>query len=260
MHARSFALPCSAIAGAMAILIAVLAVTFPDDVQAATYKCVDENGHTTFTQSRCPTPGGHVESIASTSRRGASVDCGIARNFASQAASAMKQGQPSSAVFGRHGGIDSLSPAAISIVSYVYEFKSNDRASASRVTELAVNRCQAGSYGDVGCNAFPSRFIAELGGCEGANTFGGSYGSRSFQDPAAAQDAYEGAATSDGAAPTRQRNRSVDSANADREQCRMRVALQIAEANAEMRASRSTRGHEQLNARRRSLGKQLNAC
>lgn len=151
---------------ALLTLLTASGALFTEPAHAAFYKCVDARGATSYGQTPCPLSASGERLPGDRER--ATLDCRIARNFLWQTAQAMHEGDPSHVVFDRYGGIDSVSPSVIAIINYAYTYRGNTDTSPDRVAALGTRRCQAGAFGRVDCSVFPTRFIAELGGCAAA--------------------------------------------------------------------------------------------
>ncbi len=150
-----------------AALLLALALLIPNAAKAEIYKCMAENGDLTFSQAPCPEKGSKVtvmSSAGSSSR--AAADCDHARQFALNTAQQMRSGAQSSTVFDSYGGLGALSRGSVSLISYVFQFRTNDDVSAVRVSALATAKCQASAFGDVSCEQLPVSFTSRIGGCE----------------------------------------------------------------------------------------------
>ncbi len=158
--------------GLSVILLLVIlqtALLMPEPVDAAIFKCVSASGDITYTSTPCA----HDEStrrISANATAVAGLDCRIARKLAFDTTRRMKQGETSESVFNSHGGMDSLSPEVMGLISYIYTFHGNEAVSASRIATLATERCQVGSFGANvrRCEFYPYEFIQTLGGCAAA--------------------------------------------------------------------------------------------
>lgn len=136
-------------------------------VQAQVYKCVAANGALTFSQMPCPDKDSKVtlERTVTTNVED-EADCKSAHRFALVTAHDMKRGVASSTVFDRYGGLSALSGGSVSLISYVYQYRTNDDVSAEKVAALSLAKCEAGSFGDVSCKQLPRAYTSSLGGCE----------------------------------------------------------------------------------------------
>lgn len=68
-------------------------------------------------------------------------------------------------IFDSYGGLGALSKGSVSLISYVFQFRTNTDVSAVRVSALATAKCQARAFGDVSCEQLPALFTNEFGGC-----------------------------------------------------------------------------------------------
>ena len=150
-----------------AVSLLALACLVPDTAKAQVYKCVAENGELTFSQTPCPDKGSKVTVMSSpgSSNREA-ADCEHARRFALNTAQQMRSGADSTTIFDSYGGLGALSRGSVSLISYVFQFRTNDDISAVRVSALATAKCQAWAFGDVSCEQLPASFTSRLGGCD----------------------------------------------------------------------------------------------
>lgn len=232
--------------------------------EAGIYKCVDTSGNTSYSQTACP-DGGDVEAIETQAGATRSGNCRITRNFAWQTAKSMQDGALSGQIFDQYGGINALSPTSIALINYVFTYKHNYEASAARITELAVRRCEVGSFGNTDCDQFPVRFVDELGGCHGSAVFQANNQkteSPSFDNeqqssnvpgqPAAIQLA--GVNTAQPQADLL--SQGVESAA----ECRGRVQLSIDRVYLQMRRSHSINEQDRLREEKRTLGKEMRRC
>ncbi|MGB5335018.1 MAG: DUF4124 domain-containing protein [Woeseiaceae bacterium] len=153
-------------------LLLLLVACWP--AQAEIYKCVAPNGELTFSQTPCPGDDSKV-----TVERTVSIDkideadCKLAHRFALTTAQEMKRGVASSTVFDQYGGLSTLSRGTVSLISYVYQYRTNDDVSAERVAALSVAKCKAKSFGDVSCEQLPVDYTNSWGGCETIEKDGG---------------------------------------------------------------------------------------
>jgi len=152
---------------ASSISVVFLSIVFSSGTLHAggVYKCVDENGATTYSQTSC----GDTRQVQITRRTITNPSdvssCRIAEEFALSISEKMRGGTPSGTVFRQYGGMDSIDPTAMSLINYVYTFKLNYRATSERIARLTGTRCLAGSFGPVTCEKFPRSFLGEVGGC-----------------------------------------------------------------------------------------------
>jgi len=230
--------------------------SLPLSAQATIFKCVDANGNTTYTGSPCAIDES-AQRISKSATAVSGQDCRVARTFSQAISKRLKQGESSASVFESFGGINSLTPATIGLISYIYTFQGNDRASASRIATLAADRCEIGTFGPAAsrCDAYPHEFIQAAGGCNAAHdgvkvhepTLGAASPANSKQySPPGNNDA--------------QRAYSATAAKSAREECRQRIAENIANTVRSMNESLPARTMELLRMRHRNLRTQLNHC
>lgn len=139
---------------------------FSCQAAAEIYKCEDAFGNVAFSQTPCVDSPSTVVDIDGPSA-GSAQDCRVAGQFAAQTGRLMQAGQMSDAVFARYGGVDSLSPAAVSVINYVYGFRTSSDVSVERIAALSQAKCRARGFGNASCQAMPRTFVDSIGGCDG---------------------------------------------------------------------------------------------
>ncbi len=259
--------------GALGILAILSLISFAAPASAAIFKCVSAAGDTTYTSTPCA----HDEStrrISNTAAAVAGLDCRIARKLAFDTTRRMKQGETSASVFDSHGGMDSLSPLVMGLISYIYTFDGNDKVSANRIATLATERCQVGSFGANArrCEVYPYEFLEQLGGCDAARDESRSAAEQTAAgqtralpgadlipatgtatpasyEPPAAVPAVDTAAQAAAA-------RAIDA----RSNCRQRLNQTLENTNTRMQNGASTAEQERLRAQQRQLRMQLARC
>lgn len=255
-----------------------LITLLPSSVDAAIYKCVSADGDTTYTSAPCP----HDESTQRISRRATAVaglDCRIAHHLALDTARRMVGGESSSSLLDSHGGIDSVSPLVIGMISYIYTFQGNERVQASRIASLATERCRVGAYGSAtnDCNRYPREFIHQLGGCSAARAETPAGDLLTSDDEGLSTQGHGtlpaiGAARPDSstrytvpsaAAPVNDQAASwaaaVESVNA-RNACKQRIGDTLSETGNRLELAESTQEQLQLQALQRQLRLQIARC
>lgn len=136
------------------------------DSSAGVYKCVDADGNITYAQTPCPNQKTTTVHTAASNAGKDALDCEHANRFALTVARSMKSGRSSSDTYMKYGGVDSMSKAAVNIVSYVHSFQHSDDISVDRIAALAGNRCQARAFGAASCESLPVSFTDSIGGCD----------------------------------------------------------------------------------------------
>lgn len=234
----------------------------PQSAQATIYKCVDASGNTTYTGSPCPADES-TKKISSTAAHISGQDCRIARNFSQAVATQLKQGTSSNELFDYFGGLGSLSPASIGLISYIYTFSGNASTSASRIATLATDRCEIGSFGEAAsrCESFPYEFIESMGGCQLASEAGRGnipgLGAALEAQTADTEPYNQYRAAEHSAASARSSERAIEQG---RQSCRQRIAETIAQNERSMREPQAVTSMESLRTRDRQLRSQLNKC
>ncbi|MGQ7846146.1 hypothetical protein ACUNV4_16805 [Granulosicoccus sp. 3-233] len=265
------------VCGVAGILALQMVGSVSTPATAAIFKCVSASGDTTYTSAPCA----HDEStrrISSSATAVAGLDCRIARKLAFDTTRRMKQGESSESLFDTHGGMDSLSPEVMGLISYIYTFRGNEAVSAGRIATLATERCQVGSFGANvrRCETYPFEFVQQLGGCEAARGESDNIAERAGTDseqpqalPVAADEPAVGAAV-----PTRYAAPSAPTASIDdsaaraaatravneRASCRQRISETIENTNGRMQNGSSTADQDRIRALHRQLRMQLARC
>ncbi len=135
--------------------------------EAAAYRCVDDDGRTSYSEKPC-SESQRVNKIISGIGNGIEYHCELPKRLASETVDDMRAGRSSSHVFKKLGGIHALSPTVISIINYVYQYKFNYQATTERILALTEQRCEVGSFGVTDCEQFPRSFVSSAGGCHGS--------------------------------------------------------------------------------------------
>lgn len=225
---------------------------------AAIYKCVDNSGNTSYTGAPCPTDES-IKLISNSAFARPALDCRVARKFAENTSQRMLAGESSDDLFNSYGGVNTITPFAMSLISYVYSFEGNQRMTTERLTALSNDRCEANSFGPVGrqCDAFPEQFIEGLGGCSG------------ILDNNEQASAFARPVTTNYALPllgeANPLNTTVPSAvktatSNQRSTCQERLLVSINNTASEMREQPAAHAQEKLIKRHRHLRSQLTRC
>ena len=227
--------------------------------QGEIFKCESPSGELTFSQTPCPEKDSKVtvERSVSTSPR-SEVDCEMAHRFALATAREMQSGVPSADLFDRYGGLSALSRGSVSLISYVYQYRTKDDISVERVAALSVAKCKAKSFGDVSCEQLPSAYTSSLGGCEQIAENGGAEAI-----PLANASTTTAQAFSVEPEPVRQQTDAREAREREEAQhaaCKARIRSQIDNINSQLRAGYSASQGTRLRERRRDLEQKLREC
>lgn len=270
----------------LAGIVAVQALlSVPAVSQAAIYKCVTVAGDTTYTSAPCARDES-TRRISNNAAAVAGLDCRIARKLAFDTTRRMKQGEPSDSLFDSHGGLNSLSPLVIGLVSYIYTFEGNEDVSANRIATLATERCQVGSFGANvrRCEVYPYGFLEQLGGCQAARDEGDSTAVNAVSDATAPDSASQDAVASTGSAgepslgaalpaeparypvpsvtphdDTEARDAAIRMVN-ERAACKLRISETLEDTGRQMQAGVSVVEQERLRTLQRQLRMQIARC
>ncbi len=246
----------------LALLCLALTVLSPNTTRAEIFKCVAADGALTFSQSPCREEGSKVtvqETVGGAADEPA--DCEHARRFALATAQEMRSGTESSALFDRYGGLGALSKGSVSLISYVFQFRTNNDVSVERVSALATSKCQARAFGDVSCEQLPVSFTNQIGGCDDDEKHNDdvelAFASAEPQ-PAPLQD--EQSEPQQNAALQAQERQARAREEEQRSQCKQNIKAQIGGINAQMRSGYSSSLGESLKKKRRALEDRLRDC
>ncbi|MGI9247876.1 MAG: DUF4124 domain-containing protein [Woeseiaceae bacterium] len=243
-----------------AALLLVLLSLAPFAAQAKVFRCEAANGELTFSQTPCPDEKSKVTEQRTVGRSdGDPVACEHAHRFALATAQEMKSGTDSSALFDRYGGLGALSKGSVSLISYVYQFRTNNDVPAERVAALSTAKCQAQSFGDVSCEQLPVSFTDRLGGCdkdaEDGEDIDNMYASTT---PMPLQGNRQ---ESESDAVQRAQKRDADARDEQqRMQCKQNFKAQIASINSQMRSGYTSAQGESLKKKRRDFENRLRDC
>jgi len=129
------------------------------------YKCVDQDGNPSYSQTPCPKQASVGVDPQSSSVSVDAIDCEHANRFAFSAARLKQAGTRSDELFDRYGGRDSLSQGSINIIKHVYGYRSSDGTSAETIAAQAEKKCKSSLLGDVSCERLPRSYTESIGGC-----------------------------------------------------------------------------------------------
>lgn len=233
----------------------LLVIAWPVTGIAEIFKCVAENGELTFSQTPC-----HGDTVTMRASRGHSEDdalnCKYAHRFALAVARDMKSGADSSTQFRQYGGLNALSRASVGLISYVYQYRSNDDVPVARIAALSAAKCRARSFGDVSCDQLPVSFTNRLGGCRSSAAHADK---THLPMDAPPPNAYE--TPRDVLKKNQAANRdAMAKFKQQREECRDKVRAQIDRINSQMRSGYSASQGISLRSKRRDLEQRLREC
>ena len=224
--------------------------------EAAAYRCLDEDGHTSYSEKPCSVDQ-RVNKIISGIGGGIEYHCELPKRLARETTETMRAGKPSSYVFKQHGGIHALSPTAISIINYVYQYKLNYEATTERIVSLTEQRCVVGSFGITDCDVFPSSFVSSAGGCHGSGTTVASLGNSPYAGSSRNSSSnLQSRTTFSSVVPVAEAKRN-DESSAD---CRARIRYKLEGLESELRDTLSASTKNKLKTRQRSLRRSAEQC
>lgn len=244
------------------LLLLSSAMLSPTVALAEIFKCVAADGAITFSQSPCHDEGSKVtvqKTVASAAIEPA--NCEHARRFALATAQEMRSGTDSSTVFDRYGGLGALSKGSVSLISYVFQFRTNNDVSVERVSALATSKCQARAFGDVSCEQLPVSFTDRIGGCDDDEEHSDDVElafASAAQQPASLSEEHREQQIN--AALQAQERQARAREEEQRSQCKQNIKAQIGGINAQMRSGYSSSLGESLKKKRRALEDRLRDC
>ena len=139
---------------------------FFSDAIAATYKCIDENGDVTYSQSPCKQNQKTNKLLKSSKKPVEMEDCKYAGAFSEMAFRHMRSGLSTQQLFDRYGGVNSISQGTLGVINYVYSFKHSTATRPRRVAQLTIAKCNARAFGKVLCEDFPKEFQEMIFSCD----------------------------------------------------------------------------------------------
>ena len=144
----------------------VFILPFFSDAVAATYKCIDENGDVTYSQSPCKQNQKTDKLLNGSKKQVEMEDCKYAGAFSQMAFRHMRSGLSTQQLFDRYGGVNSISQGTLGVINYVYSFKYSPTIQSNRVAQLTIAKCNAQAFGKVLCEDFPNEFQEMIFSCD----------------------------------------------------------------------------------------------
>jgi hypothetical protein len=139
-----------------------------------------------------------------------------------------------------------VSPGTINIINYVYRFRGNESVPEQRISSLAGSMCEAGSLGDVRCEALP--YGQDPGGrCDAENDENRAPDDLQQPAPAVAIDMQS----------SNQQQARIDGSN---DQCKKGIRDQIDAIDAQMREGYDSAQGERYRESLRLLTTRLRQC
>ena len=197
---------------------------------------------------------------------GPPTDCRVARHWFSRVAGALERGAGLRGVTADLAGGERLSPALTQANTYLYAFEGTATPRA-RATALAMTRCEAGTFGKMGCDAFPQAFLGPLGGCAAAAGAAVPDAAPAAAMPDRTRAPGEAGRETGRADPAADRARAAArqaearrGIDERREACAARAQARIDDANARSRAISSARAQDRIRAELRAARADRHAC
>lgn len=116
---------------------------------AKTYKCIDEKGRTSYSQTLCATGAEEYELALDRHGQADAEVCADVRQFAVKVGKSMRRDSHSSEVIARYDGLETIAKPALGIITYVYSFRANVLIPVDKVASLSVVKCNNGGFGQV---------------------------------------------------------------------------------------------------------------
>ena len=113
------------------------------------YKCVNLDGQVTYSQLPCANEDENSDLRVSKSSIADAKVCGEVGQFVVKVVNSMRQQRDAPDVIEEYGGLDGISKGALSIINYVYSFKSSKQISADRIANLSVTKCKNNAFGNL---------------------------------------------------------------------------------------------------------------
>lgn len=235
------------------LLLALLIFAMP--VHAAVFRCVGADGTTTYSQTPCSTSAEKIVVDRSPGANG-TADCAFAEKFIRSTSRLMRQGVNKDQLFNQLGGPSAFDAGATKIVHYVYQYQDTQNMSQDRITELAVAKCNAGSFGGVNCESLPKSYTDAGGGC------GESFSAHRAEfsvDVSAIRQAEADERRQASAELRKKQSEEMQKYYADMErgtQCRQKIQAKISQVEARIYAGADPHGQRsELESLRTKLGK-----
>jgi len=259
---------------AIGLLLALAAPLFllaPTEAEAKIYKCVGADGGISYSQRPCAAAEKTGKIMDGKSHR-EHFDCRVVRAFSKHIAGEMKAGATAEDLFAQYGGVDSISPTAVSVINFVLSHKKNLKISLSRIASLSGARCDAGSFSrDLGCDHFPRSFLESKGGCSvvkrESNPLDDSLGSPHVKAERRESNLID-TRVNEGSSPRTDKNAASEliynvrssSPGQKQNECRVAVREKITALQERMRSQLPMKVHESLYRERSFLRETYEAC
>lgn len=153
------------------ILSGAFALGLSLPANSAVYKCKDEYGHISYSQSVCPEETKVDKIIKLRGSSAASehdVQCGLVKSFAAEVGIAVNNKRTLNDIVGLYGGVNQIPAVSLKIVRSVFEYQSKPYKTVQNSVEFEKQRCLSEVYGVPHCSDFPVSFISTYGGCSAA--------------------------------------------------------------------------------------------
>ena len=230
------------------------------DVYAGIYKCKDADGGLVFSQTPCPSTQKTLKVIdTKTSHESEPGECTYANKFAITTARAMKNGAGSDEVFNQYGGLDSVSKGTLSLINYVYVFRTNKDISIERIAALTQAKCQARGLGDVNCEELPLSFTDSLGGCDVEGEKSAPERSVAEDPPSPTLQTEQAKQNTEETIRLRETQLKARAEEAS-SQCKEKYKAQIDQLDAQMRRGYSSARGDNMREKRRDLRSRISQC
>ena len=241
---------------------------FCSDAFAATYKCIDENGGVTYSQTPCK-QNQKTDKLLNSSKKPVEMeDCKYAGAFSQLAFRHMRSGLSTQQLFDRYGGVSSISQGTLGVINYVYSFKYSTAMQPGRVAQLTIARCNAQAFGKVSCDDFPKEFQEMIFSCNDEEREEALRLQKLFDQSVGRNRQFNNSTTIDtyGSEDTESRNqewmKAQEKKRREREQariikCKKRYESQIQQIDDRLSQGYTASLGETLRDRRRSLVKKL---
>ncbi len=252
----------------LVVVSMILVMLFFTEAIAATYKCIDDNGDVTYSQTPCK-QNQKTDKLLKGSKKPAEMeDCKYAGAFSQMTFRHMRSGLSTQQLFDRYGGVHSISRGTLGVINYVYSLKHSTTMQADRVAQLTIAKCKARAFGEVSCEDFPVEFQQTIFSCDDKARAEAIRLQKLIDQRVGQGGPFNNSATIDGYGSSDQETRYQERLNAQEDKRKQAERTRIAKCKKNYESQirqiddRMSRGYtasvgESLRDRRRSLVKKL---
>ncbi len=124
--------------------------------QARVYRCTDADGKVSYSQLPCPVDqqAAEMRGVGGFKEHNREL-CGEARDFSAQVFGEMNGGIEPGAVIDRHGGINNINAATLSVINFTASLRFNKDITPQQAGALSFSRCLGGGFGELRAGDLP---------------------------------------------------------------------------------------------------------